>query len=322
MMELKKVLAGLEKLKAKGNLEIDIQNITTDSRKVTKGTLFIAIKGFQVDGHDFIMQANEKGAICVMVEAGANLKQLGIPEEITLIVAPDTRYAEAIVACNFYEEPSKKFKLIGVTGTKGKTTTTYMIKEILEKAGQKVGLIGTIENYIGGTSLGESSRTTPDSIELQQLFAKMAKAKVDTVVMEVSSQSLKLNRVAGTSFDIAVFTNLSEDHISKNEHPDMEDYFQSKCKLFEMCQVGFVNCDDIWAQKLLKKYSQNDIKTYGIDNTCNLLAKDITITNSYVDFKVKLGDKNERVKTNIPGRFSVYNSLAAISVCLKLGVSP
>lgn len=322
MMELKKVLAGLEKLKAKGNLEIDIQNITTDSRKVTKGTLFIAIKGFQLDGHDFIMQAIEKGAICVMVEAGANLKQLGIPEEITLIVAPDTRYAEAIVACNFYEEPSKKFKLIGVTGTKGKTTTTYMIKEILEKAGQKVGLIGTIENYTGGTSLGESSRTTPDSIELQQLFAKMAKAKVDTVVMEVSSQSLKLNRVAGTSFDIAVFTNLSEDHISKNEHPDMEDYFQSKCKLFEMCQVGFVNCDDIWAQKLLKKYSQNDIKTYGIDNTCNLLAKDITITNSYVDFKVKLGDKNERVKTNIPGRFSVYNSLAAISVCLKLGVSP
>ena len=319
-MELKKLLNGLENLKAKGNLNLEIKNIETDSRKVTKDTLFIAIKGFEVDGHNFINNAIENGATAVLVEEGFDIKSL--PADTTIIVALDTRYARAIVACNFYDHPSKKFKLIGVTGTKGKTTTTYMIKEILERTGQKVGLIGTIANYIGGRTLGESARTTPDSIELQALFAKMAEEKVDTVVMEVSSQSLKLNRVAGSYFDIAVFTNFSEDHISPKEHQDMDDYFQSKCKLFEMCKVGFVNSDDLYSQKLKKKFSENDIKTYGIDNTCDLLAKDITITNSYVDFKVKLGEKNERVKTNIPGRFSVYNSLAAISVCLKLGVSP
>lgn len=287
-MELKKVLNGLENLKAKGDLNIEIKKVETDSRKVTKGTLFIAVKGFETDGHMYIEGAIKNGAVAVMLEEGFDLKSVSFPENVSIIVAPDTRYAKAIVACNFYDNPSKKFKLIGVTGTKGKTTTTYMIKEILESAGQKVGLIGTIANYIGGKSLGESARTTPDSLELQALFAQMAEEKVDTVVMEVSSQSLKLNRVAGSHFDIAVFTNLAEDHISPKEHSDMEDYFASKCKLFEMCKVGFVNSDDLYAQKLKKKFSQNDIKTYGIDNTCDLLAKDITITNSYVDFKVKL----------------------------------
>ena len=150
----------------------------------------------------------------------------------------------------------------------------------------------------------------------------MAKEKVDCVVMEVSSQSLKLNRVAGCYFDIALFTNFSEDHISPKEHPNMEDYFQSKLKLFEMCKTGFINIDDLHVAKIKKLLPDNNIKTYGIDNTCDLLAKDITITNSYVDFKVKLGEKNERVKAGIPGRFSVYNSLAAISVALKLGVTP
>lgn len=287
-MELKKVLNGLENLKAKGDLNVEIKKVETDSRKVTEGTLFIAVKGFETDGHMYIEGAIKNGAVAVMVEEGFDLKSVSFPENVSIIVAPDTRYAKAIVACNFYDNPSKKFKLIGVTGTKGKTTTTYMIKEILESAGQKVGLIGTIANYIGGKSLGESARTTPDSLELQALFAQMAEEKVDTVVMEVSSQSLKLNRVAGSHFDIAVFTNLAEDHISPKEHSDMEDYFTSKCKLFEMCKVGFVNSDDLYAQKLKKKFSQNDIKTYGIDNTCDLLAKDITITNSYVDFKVKL----------------------------------
>lgn len=287
-MELKKVLNGLENLKAKGDLNVEIKKVETDSRKVTEGTLFIAVKGFETDGHMYIEGAIKNGAAAVMVEEGFDLKSVSFPENVSIIVAPDTRYAKAIVACNFYDNPSKKFKLIGVTGTKGKTTTTYMIKEILESAGQKVGLIGTIANYIGCKSLGESARTTPDSLELQALFAQMVEEKVDTVVMEVSSQSLKLNRVAGSYFDIAVFTNLAEDHISPKEHSDMEDYFTSKCKLFEMCKVGFVNSDDLYAQKLKKKFINNDIKTYGIDNTCDLLAKDITITNSYVDFKVKL----------------------------------
>ena len=227
----------------------------------------------------------------------------------------------ALCACNFYGNPSRKFKLIGVTGTKGKTTTTFMMKSILDKQGYKTGLIGTIATYIGDKKLEDSDRTTPESIKLQKIFAQMADEGCSVVVMEVSSQSLKLNRVAGCDFDIGVFTNFSEDHISEKEHPDMQDYFESKLKLFDMCKYGFVNADDIRTVKVPKLKPNCEIKTYGIDNNCNLLAKDITITNSYVDFKVKIADKNERIKVGIPGRFSVYNSLAAISIACKLGCS-
>lgn len=321
-MELRKILAGLENLKAKGNLELDILKVESDSRNVEEGTLFVAIRGFETDGHNYIQSAIENGASAILLQQDFDMKSIKFPSTLTIIVAPDTRYALAICACNFYDNPSKKLKLIGVTGTKGKTTTTFMIKQVLEKQDYKVGLIGTIANYIGDKCLGDSQRTTPDSLTLQKLFYDMVEKKVDIAVMEVSSQSLKLNRVAGCDFDIALFTNFSEDHISPKEHPNMEDYFASKLKLFEMCKTGFINADDIHVSKLKKMLPDNDIKTYGIDNTCDLLAKDITITNSYVDFKVKLGEKNERVKASIPGRFSVYNSLAAISVALKLGVSP
>ena len=202
------------------------------------------------------------------------------------------------------------------------TTTTYMIKEILEKAGKKVGLIGTIATYINGKKIKDSDRTTPESLELQQLFSQMVEAGVEVVVMEVSSQSLKLHRVDGCKFDIVLFTNFSEDHISPNEHPNMEDYFQSKLKLFHMCKTGIVNVDDLHGAKIPKLFPESNITTYGIDNFANVLAKDITITNAYVDFKVKITDRNERVKTGIPGRFSVYNSLAAICVAQKFGISP
>ncbi len=321
-MQLKEILSGIEGLKAKGDLELDILKVESDSRNVENGTLFIAIRGFETDGHNYIQSAIENGASAIMVQQDFDIKSIKFPSSLTIIVAPDTRYALAICACNFYENPSKKFKLIGVTGTKGKTTTTFMIKQVLEKQGYKVGLIGTIANYIGEKCLGESQRTTPDSLTLQKMFYDMAHQNVDMVVMEVSSQSLKLNRVTGCNFDIVLFTNFSEDHISPKEHPNMEDYFNSKLKLFEMCKTGFINVDDLHVAKLKKLLPDNEIKTYGIDNTCDLLAKDITITNSYVDFKVKLGERNERVKASIPGRFSVYNSLAAISVALKLGVTP
>ena len=247
----------------------------------------------------------------------------------------------AISACNFYDNPSKKLRVVGVTGTKGKTTTTFMIKEILEKAGHKVGLIGTIATYINGKMISESARTTPESIELQKTFAQMVEAGVEYVVMEVSSQSLKLHRVDGCNFDIVVFTNFSEDHISEKEHPDMKDYFESKLKLFKMCKTGIVNTDDLHGakipglfpdnniinvddlqvSKIPRLLPENKIMTYGIDNYCEVLAKDITITNSYVDFRVKVSDRNERVKVDIPGRFSVYNALAAICVAKKLGIA-
>lgn len=320
-MDLKKILLGLENLKVKGNLDIDIKGIENNSREVKTGYMFIAIKGFETDGHNYINDAIDAGCTAVMIQEGCDLSKINVKNDVTVIMAKDTREALAICSSNFYDNPSRKFKLIGVTGTKGKTTTTFMIKELLEKAGKKVGLIGTIATYINGKKIKESDRTTPESLELQKTFFQMAKEKVEYVVMEVSSQSLKLHRVDGCNFDIAIFTNFSEDHISEKEHTDMKDYFQSKLKLFNMCKVGIVNADDLYAAKIPKLFPNSDITTYGIDNPCNLLAKDITITNSYVDFRVKITDRNERVKTGIPGRFSVYNSLAAICVAQKVGVS-
>ena len=319
-MNLKNILNGLEGLKAKGSLDIDIQGIESNSQKVKANFLFVAIKGFVTDGHKYIENAIENGATAIAVEEGFDLKSVKIPENIAIIMSKNNRELLAISSCNFYNNPSKKFKLIGVTGTKGKTTTTFMIKEILEKAGKKVGLIGTIATYINGERKEDSDRTTPESLELQKLFAQMNEEEVEYVVMEVSSQSLKLHRVDGCDFDLVVFTNLSEDHISEKEHPDMKDYFESKLKLFNMCKTGFVNIDDLYGAKIPGMFKENDITSYGIDNYGSFLAKDITITNSYVDFKVKLTDKNERIKIGIPGRFTVYNALAAICVCKKLGI--
>ena len=319
-MELRKILVGLDGLKAKGSLDIDVKGIDSNSKNIKKDYMFIAIKGFSVDGHKFINDAIEAGANVIVIEEGCDLKSIKLPKDVTLIMAKDTREALAICSCNFYENPSRKFKLIGVTGTKGKTTTTFMIKELLERAGYKTGLIGTIATYINGKMVAESSRTTPESLELQKIFAQMVEQNVEYVVMEVSSQSLKLHRVDGCKFDLVIFTNFSEDHISEKEHPDMKDYFESKLKLFKMCDNGIINADDLQVSKIPKMFPNSNIMTYGIDNCCDVLAKDITITNSYVDFKVKISDKNERIKVSIPGRFSVYNSLAAICVAKKLGI--
>ena len=197
-----------------------------------------------------------------------------------------------------------------------------MIKAVLEKAGYKVGLIGTIANYIGDECLGYSNRTTPESLELQGLFYKMAKAKCDYVVMEVSSQSLKLSRVDGCNFDYGVFTNLYKDHISEKEHADMNEYFESKLKLFQMCPRGFVNSDDFKCPKIIKGSPNCNISTYAVDNKADLLAKDITITNVSVDLGGRRIMRKERIKVNIPGRYSVYNALAAISIANELKVDP
>ena len=321
-MKLKDLLIGLEGLKARGSLDIEIKNIACNSNNVEEGDLFVAIKGFEYDGHEFINEAIKKGATAILIEEGCDLKSFKVKSDTVVIMAKDTREALAIVSCNFYKNPSKKFKLIGITGTKGKTTTSYMIKEILERAGKKVGLIGTLETCINGKKIKTNDRTTPESLELQQLFSKMVEEKVEVVVMEVSSQSLKLHRVTGCDFDIAVFTNFSEDHISKIEHPTMEDYLQSKLKLFQMCKVGIVNSDDVQGAKIPRLFPKSDITTFGIDNFANVMARDVTVTNTYADFKVKLTDRNERVKTGIPGRFSVYNSLAAICVAKKFNISP
>lgn len=319
-MKLNELLKGVEDYKVRGNEELEISNVESNSKNITPGSLFVAIKGFDVDGHKFVESAIENGAVAVVLDVSADLNSIKIPKDITVVLTVDTRLALAKIACNFYKNPSRKFNLIGITGTKGKTTTSYMIKSILEKAGYKVGLIGTIANYIGDKMICESSRTTPESLELQRFFDQMVKEKVDYVVMEVSSQSLKLHRVEGCDFNMAIFTNFSKDHISEKEHPDMEDYFKSKEILFQMTNQGFANADDFKCERLIYDSKKCNIKTYSVDNASDLTAKDVTITNASVDFKVKIGQKNERIKVNIPGRYSVYNALAAISVATYVGI--
>lgn len=320
-MNLKNILIGIEGLKAKGNLDLDISSIECDYRNVKEGSLFVAIKGYEVDGHTFIGKAIEKGAKAIIFEQGADYKEFINYKNITFIMAPNTRLALSKCSCNFYDNPSKKMKVIGITGTKGKTTTSFMLKKILEKQGKKVGLIGTIAVYIGDNKVKNSDRTTPESNKLQEILDKMYQLGVEVVIMEVSSQSLKLDRVAGIEFYAGIFTNFSEDHISKTEHKDMEEYFQSKLKLFDMCKYAFINADNLYTAKVPELIKDKcNVETYGIDNYCNFLAKDVTITNTYADFKVKLENRNERVKVSIPGRFSVYNALAAIKVAQLFGV--
>ena len=322
-MELKAILANLDGLKVKGNLDIDIPNIQNNSKQVKEGDMFVAIKGFDFNGHEHIEEAIKNGAKVIMAQEDEVDKNIlkTISDDITLVLTKDTRYALAIAACNFYKNPSKKVKLIGVTGTKGKTTTTYMIRDILEKQGIRVGLIGTVASYVGDKKIADNDITTPESLKLQEIFSKMVEEKCEVIVMEVSSQSLKLDRVAGCDFDYGIFTNLAEDHISAKEHADIEDYFGAKLKLFKMCKKGFVNADDVYSSMVPKLVPECQITTFGIDNHCDVLAKDITVTNQYVDYKVKIGDKNERVKVSIPGRFSVYNSIAAIAVAMQFGCS-
>lgn len=319
-MNLKSILIGIEGLKAKGNLDLEISSVECDYRTVKKGSLFIAIKGYEVDGHSFITKAIEKGAVAIIFEEGANYKEFMTNKDITYIMAPNTRLALSLCSCNFYNNPSKKMKVIGITGTKGKTTTSFMLKEILEKQGKKVGLIGTIAIYIGDQKVKNSDRTTPESNKLQEILDKMYQLGVEVVIMEVSSQSLKLDRVAGMEFYAGIFTNLSEDHISEKEHKDIDEYFESKMKLFKMCKYASVNVDNIYSERVLEEIKDIcTVETYGIDNYCNLLAKDVTITNTYSDFKAKIETRNERVKVSIPGRFSIYNALASISVAKLFG---
>lgn len=314
-MILSKILNGIEDLKIEGNADVDVLDIKCDSREVQQGDLFIAIVGFKTDGHEYIEKAIENGAKVVAVQRDKwNGK---IFPDVTFIIAEDTRKLMALASCNFYENPSREFKLVGVTGTKGKTTTTYMIKKILEKAGKKVGLIGTIANMIGDEKV-EASRTTPESVDLQKLFRKMADEKCDVVVMEVSSHALALDRVLGSSFDIGVFTNLSQDHM--DFHENFDNYLAAKAKLFTMCKEGFINCDDMYATKLMS-IATCAITTYGIDNNPFVSARDIIITNSYSDFKMPFNKILQRIRVNIPGRFTVYNSLAAICVAIKLGAN-
>ena len=311
-MLLNELIRGMDTEYIKGNVKIEISAVAYDSRKVKQGTVFICIDGTKADGHDYIPQALENGAVAIIVQ-----KDVLVPEGISVVRTPDTRHALAFVSDAFFRHPSGSFKLIGVTGTKGKTTTTHMIKAILEAAGKKTGMIGTLGTKIGDRAI-HTERTTPESYELQSVFAEMMDEGVEDVVMEVSSQGLALKRVSCCDFDIGVFTNFSKDHIGTNEHSSMEEYLEAKLKLFRMCKKGIVNIDCEDAQKVIDG-AECPILTTGIFKDADIRAEDIVMLPRSVEFKAVTPWFTGRVKVNIPGRFNVYNALAAIGVCGMLG---
>ena len=310
-MKLETLLENIKVMKVYGRIDVDIQGIQYDSRRVKQGEVFVCIRGFKVDGHEFAAGAVRNGASAVVVE-----NRLELPDSVTQIVVENGREALAKISAQFYGHPSNDFNLIGVTGTNGKTSTTFLIKKILEKASHKVGLIGTIENRIGDRVL-QADRTTPESLELQGLFNDMKNEKVHSVVMEVSSHSLDLHRVDECQFKVGVFTNLTQDHL--DFHGTMENYLHAKSKLFTKCEKGIINIDDPASQYIINQ-ATCEVITYGIDKKADLQASNIQIDATGVSFDVTVENKVYSIDFKTPGKFSVYNALAALSVCYILGV--
>lgn len=299
-----------------GNTDINIDKMTIDSRKAGEGVLFIAMVGMSVDGHKFIPSAYEKGTRAVVTEHTID----NIPEDMTVIQVDNARDALAVMAGNFYNYPSRQLNMIGVTGTNGKTSTTYFIESVLSYIKRKTAVIGTVEIRIGGQKreIDFATSTTPDTIELNQMLRIMADEGCDDVVMEVSSHSLELKKVKGIDFKVGVFTNLTQDHL--DFHKTMDNYCAAKAKLFKMCQQGVVNADDKWADKIIKDAACNII-TYSIDKPSDLQAKDIEYLMDRVHFTVNIKGEDVRFELKVPGRFSVYNALSAIGAMLAMGVS-
>lgn len=316
-MKLTKLLERLDYEVLQGSDEIEITEFTNDSRKeMHEGSAFVCIKGAVFDGHDYVSEMAQKGASAVIVE-----RDVEAPEGLTVIKVADTRYAQALASAAYFGYPADELKVIGITGTKGKTTTTYMVKSILEGVGHKVGLIGTIESIIGDEVI-PSKNTTPESFTIHEYFRKMVDAGCDCVVMEVSSQGLMLHRTAGIPFEIGIFTNLGEDHIGPNEHADFEDYKRCKGLLFKQCKLGIANVDDAHFVDVFKDATCK-IETFGFSDKADLRATDVRLVSTPghlgVAYKAS-GLMDFDVEIDIPGTFSVYNSLTAIAVCSHFDV--
>lgn len=319
-MKVSDVLSKIEYKVLQGNVEHEFSKVVYDSRKVEKDCLFICIEGANFDGHNFAKQALEGGASVLIVRKE-------VPEvmgkDITVIQVEDTRYAMAFISAAYFGNPAEQLKVIGITGTKGKTTTTYLVKSILENAGMKVGLIGTIEIIIGDKHI-PASGTTPESYVLQEYFKAMVEEGIQVVVMEVSSQGLMLHRTQGFIFDYGIFTNLEEDHIGANEHRDFEHYMSCKSLLFRQCKIGIFNGDDANLEGILKGHTCQ-VETFGLDHKNDLYATDLELYRDGdtlgVQFKTN-GAIELNAKLSTPGKFSVYNALTAIYICKYFGVEP
>ena len=310
-MKLREILSSLQVLRMSADPETEISGISYDSRRPQPGDLFVAVRVFEADGHRFIPKAVERGAAAVLCETP--------PEDGTPFVqVADCRLGLALTSRDFFGDPAGEMKLIGITGTSGKTTASYLLKHLLEaELDAKVGLIGTNGNWIGDEFL-HTEHTTPESYELHRLFRRMADAGCTHVVMEVSSHSLTLERVAGITFDVGLFTNLSQDHL--DFHKDMEDYAAAKRKLFSQCREGWLNGDDPWTPFLLEG-AKCPCRLFSAQrNDADLVAKDIRLSASGVRFAAMSGGKLALTRLSIPGLFSVYNALTVTAAGLSLGI--
>lgn len=318
IMKCKDLLKGFAYECVRGSVETDVSEVVNDSRKVAEGCLFLCIQGANFDGHGAAAQAVEKGAKVLVVCRDVELDDKA---EVTVIKVADTRYAMAFISANYFGNPADSMKIIGVTGTKGKTTTAYFVKYILENAGFKVGLVGTIETVIGEKVI-PSLNTTPESFTLQKYFREMKDAGCQVAVLEASSQGFMMHRTQGFTFDYGIFTNIEPDHIGPNEHASFEEYLACKAMLFKQCRVGIVNCDDRhWKQVTAGHICE--LETYGFGAEADLRAHDLKLVTGAgylgIDFKVS-GLLDMEIETDIPGKFSAYNALTAIAICRHFGV--
>ena len=311
MRAARELLKDLKYEVVSGSIDVNVSELVYNTRKVKKECMFVCIKGATFDSHDVAGEAAKNGAVVIVAE-----RLVDVPAGTTVVLVEDTRYALALISAAYFQYPAKKLKVIGITGTKGKTTTTFMIRSILEHAGIPTGLIGTIEVIIGDRHI-PAHNTTPESYEVQEYFAQMVEAGCKVVVMEVSSQGLKLHRTAGIQFDIGIFTNLAPDHIGENEHASFEEYMECKSRLFRQCDLGLVNVDDAHCDDILQGHTCK-VETYGFSEKADLRASDLKLVNRPgflgVDYHVS-GLMDFDVEIDMPGRFSVYNSLVAIAVC-------
>ncbi len=312
-MKLKELLQGVDVLNMQADPEMEITDVVYDSRKkdVKPGSLFLAISGFTFDGNDYIPAMLEKGAVVAVTEKTPKW------ENVPYVQVASARLALAQIGANYFSQPARAFQLIGVTGTNGKTSVTLLLKHILETTlGAKVGLIGTTGNLIGDTLI-ETERTTPESFELQALFAQMRDAGCTHVVMEVSSHAIALDRVGGITFDVAAFTNLTEDHL--DFHKTMENYCDTKAELFARCRRSVINRDDEWYDRISAKAAPDHLTT-SVTQAAGLQAKDLELLSDGIAFTAVCGEKESRVELPIPGKFTVYNALTVLGIGVQLGL--
>ena len=309
-MKLTELLANVQVLETNLDTHMDIEFVTSDSRQVREKSLFVAVNGFAVDGNRFIPMALQKGAVAIVTAQK--------PEgDIPYVLVSNDRLALATIGTNYFGHPAESMTMIGVTGTNGKTSTTWLLKQVLERVtGKKVGLVGTMANYIGQEELA-TDRTTPESIQLQELFARMRDAGCGYAVMEVSSHALMLDRVAGIRFDVAAFTNLTQDHL--DFHKTMEAYCDAKAMLFARCRKAVVNADDPWAKRIVQDCAVPVLES-GL-HTGDLRAEDVEMFAGGIRFTAVYGDEKVAVSVPIPGKFTVYNVLSVLGIALQLGIS-